>query len=123
MPAFTVQTVLQTIIGAGLLNVWLLRSQRATAFRGGAATSLREEFATYGLPSALFYLVGALKISAGFVLLAGLWFHTPVDLAASVVAILMVGAIAMHLKVKDPLARSVPAALMLLMCVGVLVPR
>jgi uncharacterized membrane protein YphA (DoxX/SURF4 family) len=123
MPAFTVQTVLQTVIGAGLLNVWLLRSQRTTAYRGGAATSLRQEFAAYGLPSALFYLVGGLKIIAGIVLLAGLWFHTPVTLATTVVAILMVGAIAMHVKVKDPLAKSVPAALMLLMCVGVLLPR
>ena len=41
---------LQLIVAVGILNVWLLRSGRATPFRGGDARSLREEFAAYGLP-------------------------------------------------------------------------
>jgi hypothetical protein len=35
----------------------------------------------------------------------------------------MVGALAMHAKVKDPLTKSVPALLMLLMCIGILLLR
>ena len=44
----------------------------------------------------------------------------PVQIAAGIVAALMVGAIAMHLKISDPPLRSFPATLMLLMCVGIL---
>ena len=36
-------------------------------------------------------------------------------LAAGVLAVLMLGALAMHLKVKDPVSKSVPAAAMLAM--------
>jgi hypothetical protein len=67
----------------------------------------------------VFYVVGALKIGAGVVLIAGLFTPLPVAAAAWMVAVLMVGAIAMHLKVKDPLMKSVPALLMLLMSVAI----
>ena len=107
---------LQLIIGLGLLNVWLLRPANATAYRGGTARTLREEFSAYGLPSAAYYVVGTLKVVAGVVLLAGLWWPLPVRAAAGVVAGLMVGAIGMHVRIKDPITKSVPAAIMLVMC-------
>jgi hypothetical protein len=112
---------LQVVVGLGLLNVWLLRPKSATPYRGGAAPTLKDEFAAYGLPEAAFYLVGALKISAGAVLLLGLFLPLPVQLAGGVVAVLMIGAIAMHLKVGDPLNRSLPAAVMLLMSLGIVI--
>lgn len=115
MPDLSILTVLQLVVGLGLLNVWLLRPGSATAYRGGDASTLREEFHAYGLPVAAFYLVGALKVAAGIILVAGLWLDLPVRTAAGVVAALMVGALAMHAKVGDPLKRSVPAALMLVM--------
>ena len=121
MPPVTTLHVLQAIVGLTLLNVWVTRSSRPTAYRGGDAPTLREEFRVYGLPDFMFYLVGGLKIVAGLVLLAGLWWALPVRVAAGVVAALMVGAIAMHIKVKDPVRRSVPAALMLAMCVAIAV--
>jgi len=40
-----------------------------------------------------------------------------------VVAALMVGALAMHVKVGDPLMKSLPAALMLVMSVAILLLR
>lgn len=113
--------VLEVVVGLGLLNVWLLRPRSATAFRGGAAKTLREEFDVYGLPVSAFYLVGTLKVAAGLILLSALWLPTPARLAATVVAGLMVGALAMHIKVKDSAIKSVPAALMLAMCVGIVV--
>ena len=112
----TVNAVLQLIVGLGLLNVWLLRSAKRTSYRGGAAQTLREEFASYGLPTAAFYLVGALKVVAALVLLAGLWWPMPVRAAAGAVVVLMVGAIFMHVKIKDPITKSVPAAILLVMC-------
>lgn len=113
--------VLEVIVGLGLLNVWLLRAGSSTGYRGGNAKTLREEFAAYGLPSSVFYIVGTLKVTAGVILLASLFLPLPqpARISALVVACLMVGALAMHIKVKDPMIKSVPAALMLVMCAGI----
>lgn len=107
--------ILQAIVGSGLLNVWLLRRQSATAYRGGEAKNLKDEFAAYGLPAPMFYIVGGLKIVCGVLLLVGLAYPPVVLPAAAVVAVLMMGAVAMHLKVRDPVSKFVPAALMLAM--------
>jgi len=113
--------VFQVIVGLGLLNVWLLRRQSATAYRGGDAKNLKEEFATYGLPAPMFYIVGGLKIVCGVLLLVGLAYAPVVLPAAAVVAVLMLGAVVMHLKVSDPVSKYVPAALMLAMSVAICV--
>lgn len=117
----TVARVLEVIVGLGLLNVWLVRARSATGYRGGSAKTLREEFAAYGLPAAVFYVVGTLKVSAGVILVAAqfLPLAMPARIAAIVVAGLMVGALMMHIKVKDSMIKSVPAALMLVMCFGI----
>jgi uncharacterized membrane protein YphA (DoxX/SURF4 family) len=111
----TIGLILQAIVGLGLLNVWLLRRQSATAYRGGEAKNLKDEFATYGLPAPMFYIVGGLKIICGALLLVGFAYPPVVLPAAAVVAVLMMGAVAMHLKVGDPVSKYVPAALMLAM--------
>ena len=111
----TIGLILQAIVGLGLLNVWLLRRQSATAYRGGEAKNLKDEFATYGLPAPMFYIVGGLKIVCGVLLLVGMAYPPVVLPAAAVVAVLMMGAVAMHLKVGDPVSKFVPAALMLAM--------
>jgi uncharacterized membrane protein YphA (DoxX/SURF4 family) len=121
MSWISVTSVLQLIVGLGLLNVWLVRPKSSTAYRGGGATSLREEFAVYGLPDVVFYIVGALKISAGVILIAGIWTPLPVRLAAAVIAALMVGALVMHVKVGDPVKKAVPATLMLAMSATIVV--
>lgn len=115
----TFARALHVIVGLGLLNVWLLRARSPTAYRGRDAQTLRQEFSAYGLPPIAFYVVGALKITAGVILLAALWMPMPERWAALVVAGLMVGALAVHIRVKDPARKSVPAALMLIMCVGI----
>jgi len=121
MPEITTTSVLQIIIALGLLNVWLVRAGSATAYRGGEAASLKEEFVAYGLPEMAFYVVGLLKVGAALAFIAGLWMPQLVAPAAVVVTALMVGALAMHAKVKDPAVKSLPAFLMLAMSVAVLV--
>ena len=118
MPTFSIAAALQVVVALGLLNVWILRSRSATSYRGGSAKTLKEEFAAYGLPEAVFYLVGALKITAALLLLVGLWIPVVVAPAAGLVALLMVGALAMHAKVKDPPVRSLPASAMLFLCLA-----
>ena len=118
----TLVQICQIVVGCGLLNVWLLRFNKATAYRGGKASSMLEEFAAYGLPAWSCYLVGFLKVASAFALLAGLLYPVLILPAASIVAALMAGAIVMHLKVADPFKKSLPAisllALSLLMMVG-----
>ena len=120
MPSFSISMVLQVVVALGLLNVWLLRAASATSYRGADAKSLKEEFAAYGLPDFFFYLVGALKIGSAIALIAGIWFDALVLPAAALVAVLMIGALAMHIKVQDAARKSLPAFLMLLMSGGVL---
>jgi hypothetical protein len=123
MDWLSLTNLLQIVVGLGLLNVWLLRGRSATPYRGGASRTLQEEFTAYGLPGFAFYLVGALKIGAALVLIAGVWIALPVRAAAGLVAALMVGAIAMHVKVGDPLMKSLPAALMLAMSAAIVALR
>jgi uncharacterized membrane protein YphA (DoxX/SURF4 family) len=115
MSTHVISSILQVIVGLGLLNVWLVRSRSATAYRGGEAKSLKEEFAVYGLPEWTFYLVGGLKIISGVLLIIGIWVPGLVRLPAAVVAVLMVGALAMHAKAKDPVSKYLPALSVLLM--------
>jgi uncharacterized membrane protein YphA (DoxX/SURF4 family) len=110
---------LQIIVALGLLNVWLLRAGKATPYRGGDANSMREEFEAYGLPVAMMYVVGGLKILIALALLAGVWMSALVVPAAAVLIVLMIGAFTMHLKVKDPMVRAVPALLMLGMAIAI----
>ena len=123
MASFSVPTMLQFVVGLGLLNVWVVRRKSSTAFRGGSAQSLREEFAAYGLPDWVFFLVGALKIGAAVLLIVGIWVPEVVRPAAATVVSLMVGALSMHAKVRDPLVKSLPAVLMLLMAVAIVLLR
>ncbi|MDQ2843974.1 MAG: DoxX family protein [Acidobacteriota bacterium] len=112
----TTQVILQCAVALGLLNVWLLRAKQSTPYRGGNAQTMREEFAAYGLPPLAMYLVGTLKVGAALCLIAGVWWPSLVFPAALLIAILMVGAVAMHVKIQDPARKSVPAALLLLIC-------
>lgn len=120
---FSLASLLQLIVGLGLLNVWLIRREAATPYRGGASRTLKGEFEAYGLPPFAYYVVGALKIAAAIVLIAGLWWALPVRAAALVVVVLMLGAVAMHVRAGDPLVKSVPAALMLVLSTGIVVLR
>jgi len=109
--------IAQIIVGLGILNVWVLRFNRATAYRGGDAENMREEFLAYGLPVWLMYIVGTLKVTCALMLLAGVWIQVLVLPAAIGLAVLMAGAIAMHLKVKDPPRKVMPAMIVFLLCV------
>ena len=112
----TALIVLQVVIALGIFNVWILRFAKATEWRGGDATTMQQEFAVYGLPSWSVQVIGALKLLCAAGLIIGIWVPGVTLPAAAGLAVLMVGAIAMHIKVKDPLKKSLPALTMLVMC-------
>lgn len=105
----TIGIIAQIIVGLGILNVWVVRFNRSTGYRGGDAKNMREEFLAYGLPVWSMYVVGAFKITSAIMLLIGVWIEVLVLPAAIAMAVLMAGAIAMHIKVKDPPKKAVPA--------------
>ncbi len=111
--------VLQVLIALGIVNVWILRFGRPSAWRGGAASNMKEEFAAYGLPAWSVAVIGALKLLCALALVAGIWIPALVEPAAALLAALMLGAVFMHVKVTDPPRRSLPAFLMLLGCLTV----
>lgn len=107
---------LKLTVALGILNVWLLRSSKATAYRGKDAKTLREEFAVYGLPFPIFCLIGVLKVGFAMALLASLWIPSLAQSAALGIGVLMLGAFFMHLKVKDSISKALPSLAVLAMC-------
>ena len=110
---------LQLIVALGILNVWMLRLGKATPFRGGDAKNLREEFATYGLPFWFMCVVGVLKVNLALALITAIWIHGVAQPAAIGLGLLMLGAFVMHLKVKDPIKKALPAIAVLAMCAAI----
>lgn len=107
--------IIQLIIALSIYNVWLLRFSKPTSWRGGAAKSMKEEFEIYGLPDWFMKIIGALKLILATLLIAGIWVPSLVKPAAMGMAILMLGAIVMHFKVKDAPLKSLPAATFLVL--------
>ena len=105
----TIQNIIQIVIAIGIFNVWILRYGKSSSWRGGEAKNMKEEFQVYGLPSWFVGVVGFLKILFALMLIVGLWFPALVQPAAIGIAVLMLGAIVMHIKVKDPATKSLPA--------------
>jgi hypothetical protein len=76
---------------------------------------MKEEFEVYGLPSWFVQVIGFLKLLLAVLLIVGIWFPALTRPAGIVMAVLMLGAVAMHVKVKDPLKKSLPAFTMLVL--------
>ena len=107
--------LINIIIAMGILNVWIIRYDLETQWRGGGSKNLMEEFLTYGLPLWFMYFVGFAKISLAILLFLGIWINEFSFLGSIGISVLMAGAVLMHIKVQDPLKKSIPAFLMLVL--------
>ena len=112
--------ILNLIIALGIFNVWIIRFHRKTEFRGGTANSLKEEFLAYGLPIWFMYIIGFFKISLSTLLIIGIWIPKFNLYSALAMTLLMIGAITMHLKIQDPIKKSLPACCVLILLIGVI---
>lgn len=110
---------LKIIVAVSLLNVWLIQKNKPTRWRGGDAQNIVEEFKVYGLPVWFCYLIGFLKVSLSILLLASYWFPELENPAVIGLAGLLLGSVVMHFKVNDPLYKSFPAFLFLVMCAAI----
>ncbi len=107
--------VSQLVIAFGIYNVWLVRSNKATGYRGGEAKTLEEEFHVYGLSTEFMKIVKILKLSCATLLLLGIWYPILACLGAIGMGGLMLAAVAMHLKVRDPIKKALPAVSLLVL--------
>ncbi|MDH3298893.1 MAG: DoxX family protein [Acidimicrobiia bacterium] len=101
--------IAQTAAAVWIFNVWFNRFNKDTGYRGRDAKNMKEEFEVYGMSEKTMYAVGATKVSLASLMLVGHWVPKLVRPASSGLAALMLGAIAMHVKVKDPIKRALPA--------------
>jgi hypothetical protein len=107
--------IFKIIIFVSIINVWFFRFNKKTPWRAKSAGSMEEEFSTYGLSRTTMFLVGGLKVLSAILILASIWLPDLAVSAAGVMAILMLGAIVMHLKVRDTLKKSAPALFFLVL--------
>ena len=84
-------------------------------WRGGDVKNMKQEFGTYGLPNWSMYFVGLLKISFLVSLLLGIYYFFLIEPATYTIALSIFFAIIMHVKINDPLYKSTPAFLFLIL--------
>lgn len=111
--------IAQVVIALGIYNVWILRFSQSTEWRGADAKSMKDEFSAYGLSPTVMVIVGFLKLFLATLLFAGIWFPFLTRPSALGLSFLMLGAILMHLKIRDPLKKILPASLLFLLCLFV----
>ncbi|PQB06094.1 DoxX family protein [Aureitalea marina] len=109
--------VLKFIVSISILNVWLFRFKKPTPWRGGDAKNLLDEFDAYGLSNGVAYAVGIIKVGLAILLLSSIYWEQLTWFAAGGIIVTMAGAIAMHVKIHDPIKKSLPAFIFLTLCV------
>ena len=112
--------ILQIIIALGIYNVWLIRPQKKTPYRGGNTSSIKEEFSAYGLPTWFMYAVGMIKVLSATGLIVGIWIPVLTVPSAIVLLVMMMGALTMHVKIHDTFKQTAPALGMFVLLVGML---
>ncbi|PWN06134.1 DoxX family protein [Rhodohalobacter mucosus] len=110
---------LKLIVGLSILNVWLVRSKKSTAWRGGDAKNIEEEFKAYGLPVWFMWTIGTLKVVLAILLIASIFYPQVEAVAAYGIAFLMLGAVSMHIKIGDPIKKSLPAFTFLVLSLAI----
>jgi hypothetical protein len=82
---------------------------------------MEEEFHVYGLSTNCMKIVRAFKLFFAGLLLVGYWWPTLTVIGGLGLACLMAAAVFMHMKVRDPIRKSLPAASLLLLSILVAV--
>ena len=116
--------ILKLIIALSLLNVWVVRFDKESPFRGGDSNSMMEEFKVYGLPKVFMYSIGLYKVLFSLFLIFSIFFGSKFDqtvyMGLVFLSFIMAGSVIMHLRVNDPLKKSIPALAILFLSILVL---
>jgi hypothetical protein len=99
---------LQALVATSIFFVWVVRY-----------ANIVDEFTHYGLPNWLRDLVGILKMTFALFLLIGIergWFAV---LGAIGIAVLMGAAVFIHVRVKNPVFKMLPASTLLILSASI----
>ena len=94
---------LKIIVGVSIINVWLIQPNKPSRWRGGDAKTIIEEFNVYGLSKTFYKVVFVVKVGLAILLLASIKYDFLTLYSSLGLAALLLGSIAMHIKVKDAL--------------------
>ena len=108
-----IKIIIQLIIALGIFNVWIIRLKKPSIYRGGDSENMESEFKAYGFGDSIMKIIGFSKLSLACLLILGIWFPSLTDISAFLMGCLMIGAIGFHIKINDPLIKSLPAFIML----------
>ena len=111
---------LKIIVGISIINVWLIQPNKPSKWRGGEATTITEEFNVYGLSNTFYKIIFVIKVGLAILLLISIKYDFLTLYSSIGLAILLGGSILMHVKIKDPLLKSFPAFLFLVMNLTIL---
>jgi len=111
---------LQVIVALTILNVWFFRASKQTQFRCADARSLSEEFQQFGLSRRAFMLTSIIKPMLAVSLLVAIFFPFLTKPSALALALFMLGALLMHLKVRDEFKKFLPALSIFAGCVAII---
>ena len=105
----SIKIIIQGIIALGIFNVWIIRLNKPSVFRRGDSQNMESEFKTYGFKNSFMKIIRFSKLSLACLLIAGIWFPNLVDVSAFLIGCFMIGTIGVHIKINDPLIKSLPA--------------
>ena len=95
---------LQALVVVSIFFVWVVRY-----------ANIIQEFKQYGLPDWLRDLVGISKLTFSLLLLIGIERGLFAVMGGAGIALLMVGAVGVHLRVKNPVFKMLPALSLLIL--------
>ena len=96
-------SVSKVLLSVSLFYVWVVRYE-----------NIKKEFIDYKLPSWLRDLVGILKLSFSIMIISN--DKNLVWIGSMGIIVLMIGALATHFKVKNPLQKMIPAITLSILC-------
>jgi hypothetical protein len=111
----------QCLVAFPVFSVMTIRATQETPFRPGDAKTLEEEFAVYGYPTWFFKVIRVTKASLAVFLVLGLVWPKGLLVGAGGILVMMIGAVGSHIKVGDPMQKSVPSFTLGCMCACMLV--
>lgn len=101
----TLSIILQSILGLGFLMFGFMKFSKP----------MEKEFERCRLPRWFRHFTGLVELAAAVLLIAGIWQVGLAALGGLAAAVTMLGAIATHLRIKDPAAKiTMPAVLLVL---------
>mmetsp|Transcript_70177 Transcript_70177/g.124911 ORF Transcript_70177/g.124911 Transcript_70177/m.124911 type:complete len:426 (-) Transcript_70177:66-1343(-) len=114
--------VCQCLVAFAPFTVMTVRATQATPFRPGGAKTLKEEFEAYGYPSWFYWFIRIVKPLFAISLVVGLlpMITDATLVGAGGILVLMIGAVGSHVKVGDPIQKSVPSFTLGLMSICIL---